>query len=79
MCPSTVSRERRSGVTERPATRLARRPKLDEVFRNDAGEREISLSDFLMQVNRSAPKPPSSDKRGAEASWKGKMPAIKKR
>jgi len=30
------------------------RPKLDEIFRNDAGEREITLSDFLLQVNRSA-------------------------
>lgn len=30
------------------------RPRLDEIFRNDAGEREITLSDFLLQVNRSA-------------------------
>eukprot|EP00961_Rhodomonas_salina_P294803 3934877-Rhodomonas_salina.1 len=26
------------------------RQKLDEVFRNDGGEREITLSDFLAQV-----------------------------
>ena len=30
------------------------RSRLDEIFRNDAGEREITLSDFLLQVNRSA-------------------------
>jgi hypothetical protein len=50
-------------------------PKLDEVFRNDAGEREISLSDFLMQVNKNILKP---EKKSID-SLKGKMPSIRKR
>ena len=51
------------------------RPKLDEVFRNDAGEREISLSDFLMQVNKNMLR---QDRRAAD-SLRGRMPSIKKR
>mmetsp|Transcript_41832 Transcript_41832/g.65359 ORF Transcript_41832/g.65359 Transcript_41832/m.65359 type:complete len:200 (+) Transcript_41832:120-719(+) len=53
------------------------RSKLDEVFRNDAAEREITLSDFLAQVNRTHSIPKHN--KGSDNKSGSKMPNIKRR
>eukprot|EP00802_Teleaulax_amphioxeia_P019418 Tamp_19650.p1 GENE.Tamp_19650~~Tamp_19650.p1 ORF type:complete len:120 (+),score=23.41 Tamp_19650:462-821(+) len=50
------------------------RSKMDEVFRQDAKEREITLSDFLLQVNRSQNKSAQRDSKPS-----AKMPSIGKK
>jgi hypothetical protein len=50
-------------------------PKLDEVYRNNDGDGEVSLSDFLMQVNKNLLKP----EKKTNDCLLSKVPSIKKR
>mmetsp|Transcript_59054 Transcript_59054/g.139522 ORF Transcript_59054/g.139522 Transcript_59054/m.139522 type:complete len:205 (+) Transcript_59054:76-690(+) len=55
------------------------RERLDEVFRNDPSEREITLSDFLAQVNRSHHSGPKESGAKGGRGGSAKMPSIKGR
>ncbi|EKX37503.1 hypothetical protein GUITHDRAFT_144936 [Guillardia theta CCMP2712] len=57
------------------------RQKLEEVFHNGMHDREITLSDFLLQVNRNYSMPDKGRKKSArmKANSLARMPSISKR